>query len=43
MFNKKKNNKYFQNNSNYILNESFKKEKFNKKIEDDEPSIIDAI
>lgn len=43
MFKKKRNNKYFQSNSNFILNKSFKKEKFNQKIEDDEPSILDAI
>ena len=43
MFKKKKNNKYLQNNSDVLFNKSFKKEKFNQKIEDDEASIIDNI
>ena len=38
-----KNNKkkYILNNSEYLLNKSFNKEKLNKKLEDDEDSIVD--
>jgi hypothetical protein len=38
-----KNNKkkYILNNSEYLLNQSFNKDKLNKKLEDDEDSIVD--
>ena len=38
-----KNNKkkYILNNSEYLLNKSFNKDKLNKKLEDDEDSIVD--